>query len=89
MPLYEYDCTSCHQTLETIQKVNDPPLVICPACGHPHLHRKTSLNSFRLKGSGWYRDGYNGKTAHNGSGKGSTVPVPSSHSNLDSSSPAA
>lgn len=62
MPIYEYDCNGCHQTLEAIQKVDEQPLVQCPRCGEMSLKKKTSLNSFQLKGSGWYRDGYGGKS---------------------------
>lgn len=58
MPIYEYDCFGCNQTLEAIQKVDEQPLVNCPRCGATGLKKRTSLNSFQLKGSGWYRDGY-------------------------------
>jgi putative FmdB family regulatory protein len=58
MPIYEYHCQQCQQTLEVIQKVSDDPLVDCPRCGAASLRKKTSLNAFQLKGSGWFRDGY-------------------------------
>ena len=61
MPIYEYDCHNCDKTLEAIQKVSEPPLRKCPRCGKESLMKKTSLNSFQLKGSGWYKDGYGGK----------------------------
>ena len=57
MPIYEYHCTSCSKEHEIIQKVNDPPLTICPACGGP-LKKEISLSGFQLKGGGWYKEGY-------------------------------
>ena len=67
MPIYEYNCNSCSQTLEVIQKVDEKPLLVCPRCGENSLKKKTSLNSFQLKGSGWYRDGYGGKSKNSNS----------------------
>lgn len=44
-----------------IQKISDPPLTRCPACGG-NLEKKISATSFQLKGGGWYKDGYSNKT---------------------------
>ena len=33
MPLYEYECTTCHKHTEKIQKFSDPEITICPHCG--------------------------------------------------------
>lgn len=57
MPIYEYHCGACQKDHEIIQKLNDPPLSICPACGGP-IEKKLSLSSFQLKGGGWYKEGY-------------------------------
>lgn len=57
MPIYEYHCVACRKTHEIIQKVNEAPLAICPACGGK-LEKQLSLSSFQLKGGGWYREGY-------------------------------
>lgn len=57
MPLYEYHCSACDKDHEIIQKVNEPPLGICPSCGGP-IEKKLSLSSFQLKGGGWYKEGY-------------------------------
>lgn len=54
MPLYEYVCRSCGEELERLQKISDPPLSDCPACGQPQLVKKVSAAAFRLKGGGWY-----------------------------------
>ena len=60
MPIYEYECVKCHQTTEALQKFSDPPLTDCPRC-NGRLKKLMSLNSFHLKGSGWYVTDYAGK----------------------------
>ena len=64
MPIYEYHCENCHEEIEVIQKLTDASRTECPRCGGESLKKKTSLNSFQLKGSGWYKDGYGGRAAH-------------------------
>ena len=54
MPIYEYQCQSCGQHTEVIQKLSDAPLVDCPECGEAALKKKVSAAAFRLKGGGWY-----------------------------------
>lgn len=63
MPIYEYQCDACGQTSEVLQKVNEKPLETCSKCGDQGVKRKTSLNTFKLNGDGWYRDGYGGKSS--------------------------
>ncbi len=60
MPIYEYECGRCHQTTEALQKFSDPPLTDCPHC-KGNLKKLISLNSFHLKGNGWYVTDYAGK----------------------------
>ena len=60
MPLYEYGCEGCGHRLEAQQKLADPPLKTCPACGKDLLQKIISPTAFVLKGSGWYKDGYSG-----------------------------
>ena len=54
MPIYEYVCSDCDHTFETLQKMSDAPLSVCPACEKPSLKKKISAPGFRLSGSGWY-----------------------------------
>ncbi len=54
MPIYEYVCEACQTHTERLQKIADPPLTDCPACGRPELKRLVSPAGFRLKGGGWY-----------------------------------
>jgi putative FmdB family regulatory protein len=57
MPIYEYECTRCHEHLEAIQGFHDKPLVKCDKCGGK-LHKLVSEAAFHLKGSGWYVTDY-------------------------------
>jgi len=60
MPIYEYRCAECGQEHEVLQKVSEPPLTICPACGKPALQKQLSAAGFQLKGSGWYATDFKG-----------------------------
>ncbi len=62
MPIYEYQCEACMEVLEVIQKVSDDPMETCPSCQSNSLKKKTSMSAFHLKGGGWYKDGYGGKS---------------------------
>lgn len=57
MPLYEYECTECHQRTEKIQKFSDPEITVCPHCSG-HLERVLSAPAIAFKGGGWFADGY-------------------------------
>jgi putative FmdB family regulatory protein len=57
MPLYEYECTECHERTEKIQKFSDPEITVCPHCSG-HLERVLSAPAVTFKGGGWYADGY-------------------------------
>lgn len=54
MPIYEYQCEACGHALETLQKISEQPLVVCPECGKSALKKLVSAAAFRLKGGGWY-----------------------------------
>ena len=43
-----------------MQKFSDAPLKKCPACGG-RMAKLMSMNSFQLKGSGWYVTDYTGR----------------------------
>ena len=75
MPIYAYRCAACGHAKDVLQKVSDPVLTVCPACGASAFQKQVTAAGFQLKGSGWYvtdfRDGGSAanKTA-NGSSKG-------------------
>jgi putative FmdB family regulatory protein len=86
MPLYEYECTQCHQRTEKIQKFSDPEITICPHCSG-HLERVLSAPAVSFKGGGWFADGYgNAKPKSSGDSK---TPSSGSSSSETSSTPAA
>ena len=60
MPIYEYRCSSCGHEKEVLQKLSDPPLTECPACGKFTLTKLVSAAGFHLKGSGWYATDFKG-----------------------------
>ncbi|MEW6265808.1 MAG: FmdB family zinc ribbon protein [Thermodesulfobacteriota bacterium] len=68
MPIYEYQCQSCRQVTEKLQKISDAPLRKCPECGG-RMSKLMSMNTFHLKGSGWYVTDYS-KGGRTGPGDG-------------------
>ena len=54
MPIYEYQCQSCGNEIEIIQKISDAHITECSACGKADMKKKVSAAAFRLSGSGWY-----------------------------------
>jgi len=55
MPIYAYRCASCGHQLDALQKISEPALVDCPACGAAALAKQVTAAGFQLKGSGWYQ----------------------------------
>lgn len=54
MPIYAYKCESCGHQQDILQKVSDPLLTTCPACGQASFVKQITAAGFQLKGSGWY-----------------------------------
>ncbi len=65
MPLYEYQCQSCSDLSEVIQRMSDPPLETCESCGG-ELKKLLSAPAFQFKGSGWYVTDYGKGGSSNG-----------------------
>ena len=57
MPTYEYECLECKRVFEIRQRISEPPLTKCDACGGP-VRRLLSAAPFILKGEGWYVTDY-------------------------------
>lgn len=68
MPIYEYACTHCGESVEKLQRMSDEPLTTCPACGESTLRRKVSAARFRLSGNGWYETDFKSDGQRNLSG---------------------
>jgi putative FmdB family regulatory protein len=71
MPTYEYECQSCHQHVEAVQKFSDPDLTVCAHCGG-ELRKVFSAVGIVFKGSGFY------KTDSRGSSSGTPPSTPAS-----------
>jgi putative FmdB family regulatory protein len=64
MPLYEYQCESCNNRFEKIQKsFNDPPPETCPKCGKGPVRKLISSPAIQFKGTGWYITDYAKKSS--------------------------
>ena len=78
MPIYAYRCATCGHTKDVLQRLSDPPLAECPACGAPRFEKQVTAAGFQLKGSGWYATDFRNpaaappaeKPAADGTGKG-------------------
>ena len=57
MPLYEYECNTCGDRFERIQRFSDPLEKKCPACGGP-VRKLLSSPAIQFKGTGWYVTDY-------------------------------
>jgi putative FmdB family regulatory protein len=57
MPTYEYKCDACGRVFEARQRISEPPLAACDACGGA-VRRLLSPAPFILKGEGWYVTDY-------------------------------
>jgi putative FmdB family regulatory protein len=91
MPLYEYECATCHKRTEKIQKFSDPEITICPLCGGP-LERTITAPAFQFAGGGWYKDGYGNAKPAAASGEAASSdakPAAPAAASGDSSAPAA
>lgn len=63
MPIYAYRCTSCGHAQDVLQKISDPLLEVCPACGAATFAKQVTAAGFQLKGSGWYVTDFRGGNA--------------------------
>jgi len=60
MPIYAYRCESCGHAQDVLQKMSDPVLTVCPACGASSYAKQLTAAGFQLKGSGWYVTDFRG-----------------------------
>jgi putative FmdB family regulatory protein len=63
MPIYAYRCASCGHAKDVLQKLSDPLLTTCPACGQAAFSKQLTAAGFQLKGSGWYVTDFRGGEA--------------------------
>lgn len=63
MPIYEYKCSECGQTLEILQRMSDPELDKYDGCDNPKccLEKVPSTYGMSFVGSGFYITDYKNK----------------------------
>jgi putative FmdB family regulatory protein len=72
VPIYEYRCPNGH-TFEVFQKMSDPPVEVCTACGAGPVEKLLFPVAVHFKGSGFYSTDYGRsgrKPAKDGDGGG-------------------
>ncbi len=60
MPIYAYRCAACGHAKDVLQRISDPLLTACPACGAEAFQKQVTAAGFQLKGSGWYVTDFRG-----------------------------
>jgi putative FmdB family regulatory protein len=60
VPIYAYRCSRCGHAQDVLQKISDPRLTTCPACGEETYEKQVTAAGFVLKGSGWYATDFKG-----------------------------
>jgi putative FmdB family regulatory protein len=83
MPTYEYECQTCHERVEAVQRFTDPALTLCPNCGG-ELRKVFSAVGVVFKGSGFYKTDSRG--ADKSSKPSTTATTPATESSTESSS---
>lgn len=81
MPIYAYKCSTCGHARDVLQKMSDPVLTVCPACGADAFAKQLTAAGFQLKGSGWYATDFKGGTA--------SAPSPAAAASAEQAAPAA
>ena len=91
MPIYEYECETCHDRFEVMQKFSEKPRKKCVKCGGP-IHKILSAPALVFKGTGWYVTDYASperkraqKADAGGNGNGSKAAEPAKTSTSSSS----
>ncbi|MBX3632524.1 MAG: zinc ribbon domain-containing protein [Simplicispira sp.] len=81
MPIYAYKCSTCGHARDVLQKMSDPVLTVCPACGADAFAKQLTAAGFQLKGSGWYATDFKGGAA--------SAPAPAAAASAEQAAPAA
>ena len=83
MPIYAYKCSTCGHARDVLQKMSDPVLTVCPACGADAFAKQLTAAGFQLKGSGWYATDFKGGAAP------APAPAPAAAASAEQAAPAA
>ena len=78
MPIYGYRCQACDQEFEATQRMSDPAVAACPACGGAG-RRLFFPAGIVFKGGGFYKtDSRSASVAASPAGENGKKPEPSS-----------
>jgi putative FmdB family regulatory protein len=75
MPIYAYKCGTCGFAKDHLQKISDPALTDCPACGQSTFSKQLTAAGFQLKGSGWYATDFKGGGTPNSTSTDAATPA--------------
>jgi putative FmdB family regulatory protein len=84
MPIYAYRCGSCGHAKDVLQKMSDPRLTTCPACGADTFSKQVTAAGFQLKGSGWYQTDFKGSGSAAPAAAAATAPAAATSGGSDS-----
>ncbi len=87
MPIYAYRCEACGHAKDVLQKISDPVLTTCPACGAESFQKQVTAAGFQLKGSGWYVTDFRGGS-NNAASSPAPVPAEAKTESTSESAPA-
>jgi putative FmdB family regulatory protein len=88
MPIYAYRCEACGHAKDVLQKISDPLLSTCPACGAASFRKQLTAAGFQLKGSGWYATDFRNGNAKPAAPAGSGDTAKSGESTATPAAPA-
>lgn len=89
MPTYVYQCRACSEQTELVQKMTDPPLTVCPACGG-EVRKLLFAPGIVFKGPGFHVNDYRKpEPGRNGGSNGSEKSGTESESSARKTEPAA
>ena len=89
MPIYAYRCSACGHAKDVLQKMSDPVLSTCPACGAEAFSKQLTAAGFQLKGSGWYATDFKGGSGGASAPAASKAAEPAAASSSSDAAPAA
>ena len=61
MPMFEYKCQDCLEKFTRLVRYVDSHNTNCPKCDSKNCAKVITRTGFSLKGTGWAKDGYQGK----------------------------
>jgi putative FmdB family regulatory protein len=61
MPIYDYECSDCHERYEIFQRISDEPLKKCIKCNGNIKRIISGGTGLIFKGSGFYITDYKNK----------------------------